>query len=38
MNNMVGWKKDFIEKSTLAIQTVFGMDEMKSMFIKGGLK
>ena len=38
MKNRVGRKKDFIEKNTLVIQTVYGMDEMKSMFVKGGLK
>ena len=38
MKNRVGRKKEFIEKNTLVIQTVHGMDEMKSMFINGDLK
>ena len=34
MKNKVGRKKDSIENNTLVIH----VDEMKSMFIKGGLK
>ena len=38
MKNRVGPKKDSIKKNTLVIQTLYCVDEMKSMFIKGGLK